>query len=67
MATFPQRARHETPEPTPAFFFFSRGTQDERLQESLSHDNFPLGIDEIADTWFIALSLPVRAIFLRLD
>ena len=54
-------------ESAPAFYFFSAVTQDERLQESLSHDNVPLGIDEIADTWFMALSLPVRAIFFRLD
>ena len=58
VATFPQRARHETMAPTPAFYFFLRGTQDERLQESLSHDNVFLGGDEIADLRFIIDCFP---------
>ena len=45
-------------EPAPAFCFFSRGTLDERLQESLPHDNVSLGRVEIADSPLITANFP---------
>jgi hypothetical protein len=42
VATFPQRARHETMEPAPAFYFFLTVVpKSSVLHESLSGDNVP--------------------------